>query len=52
MRVREIGIPLYCYYREADLFSLCKPAFTYYSLLSFKYFACKTLNSVPEIIRT
>ena len=32
-------------------FSLCKPASTSFGLHSFKYFACKIWNSLPERIR-
>ena len=41
-----------CSLRGTDIFSLCKPATTSYGLHSFKYFACKTWNSLPENIRT
>ena len=37
--------------RGTDIFSLCKPASTSYGLHSFKYFACKIWNSLPERIR-
>ena len=36
--------------RGTDIFSLCKPASTSYGLHSFKYFACKIWNSLPERI--
>ena len=35
-----------------DILSLCRPASTSYGLHSFKYFVCKTWNSLPENIRT
>ena len=38
--------------RGTDILSLCKPASTSYGLHSFKYFACKTWNFLPEKIRT
>ena len=38
--------------RGTDILSLCRPASTSYGLHSFKYFACKTWNSLPENIRT
>ena len=38
--------------RGTDILSSCRPAFTSYGLHSFKYFACKTWNSLPENIRT
>ena len=38
--------------RGADILSLCRPASASYVLHSFKYFACKTWNSLPEKIRT
>ena len=37
---------------QPPLMSLCRPASTSYGLHSFKYFACKTWNSLPENIRT
>ena len=33
--------------RGTDIFSLCKPASTFYGLHSFKYFVCKTWNFLP-----
>ena len=38
--------------RGTDILSLCRPAPTSYGLHSFKYFACKTWNSLPENITT
>ena len=38
--------------RGTRILSLCRPASTSYGLHSFKYFACKTWNSLPENIRT
>ena len=38
--------------RGTDILSLCRPASTSYGLHSFKHFACKTWNSLPETIRT
>ena len=35
-----------------DILSLCRPASTSYGLHSFKYFVCKSWNSLPENIRT
>ena len=37
--------------RGTDIISLFKPASTSYGLHSFKYFACKIWNSLPENIR-
>ena len=34
--------------RGTDILSLCRPASTSYGLHSFKSFACKTWNSLPE----
>ena len=38
--------------RGTDILSFCRPASTSYGLHSFKYFARKTWNSLPENIRT
>ena len=35
-------------FRGTDILSLCRPASTSYGLQSFKYFACKTWNSLTE----
>ena len=36
--------------RETNILPLFRPASTSYGLHSFKYFACKTWNSLPENI--
>ena len=39
-------------FRGTDILSLYRPTSTSYGLHSFKYFTCKSWNSLPENIRT
>ena len=38
--------------RRANILSLCKPATTTYGLNSFRYFASKKWNSLPNNVRS
>ena len=38
-------------FRKTDILSLCKPVTTTYGLNSFRYFAAKNWNSVPNNVR-
>ena len=39
-------------YRETNILSLCKPLTTSYHLNSFRYFASKTWNSLPNNVKS
>ena len=43
---------LYMFFRGTDILSLCKPVTTTYGLNSFRYFAAKNWNSLPNNVRS